>query len=189
MLDNGVLATKGRKSRQVLDEVVSVMKIVKKKWRARGFREWEEMKNDDSYKMGLLLGHLAQRVTYDITSFERGYVGLLSRHISTFEGFVGLGNFIKGKLSIHKRLHYKVKKRAGDIESILGKVDESSIPNNAEVSLKFDSFLTAMNPKAYNREHCACGFFEGYFAKYLKGNDQATQEDEEQMIENQEENQ
>jgi hypothetical protein len=47
LLGNGFLATKGRKSKQVLDGVVSVMKIVKKKWRARGFREWEEMKNDE----------------------------------------------------------------------------------------------------------------------------------------------
>jgi hypothetical protein len=35
---------KGRKSKQVLDGVVSVMKIVRK-WRAGVFWEWEEMKN------------------------------------------------------------------------------------------------------------------------------------------------
>jgi hypothetical protein len=46
--DNGVSTTKGRKSKQVLDGVVSAMKIVRK-WRVGVFWEWEEMKNVEQW--------------------------------------------------------------------------------------------------------------------------------------------
>ena len=106
----------------------------------------EEMKNSKSYKAGKLLGTLAQPVSWEIKSFEKNYVGLLSRRISDMQGLIGFANFINEKLAIHERAYPSLKEKYGELANLLGE----------------------LNQREYHRDYCAFGFFEGYFAKFEK---------------------
>lgn len=106
----------------------------------------EDMKNSKSYAAGKLLGQLAQPVSWEIKSFEKNYVGLLSRRISDKQGLVAFANFINQKLAIHERAYPSLKEKYIELAVILGKMEN----------------------KEYHREYCAFGFFEGYFAKFEK---------------------
>lgn len=106
----------------------------------------ENMKNSKSYLAGKLLGTLAQPVSWEIKSFEKNYVGLLSRRISDKDGLVGFANFINEKLAIHERAY----------------------PSLREKYIELANILSDLENKDYHREFCAFGFFEGYFAKFEK---------------------
>ncbi|MBA2620667.1 MAG: hypothetical protein H0U87_05650 [Acidobacteria bacterium] len=106
----------------------------------------EDMKNSKSYAAGKLLGRLAQPVSWEIKSFEKNYVGLLSRRISDKQGLVAFANFINQKLAIHERVYPSLKEKYTELADI----------------------LSEMENKEYHREYCAFGFFEGYFAKFEK---------------------
>jgi hypothetical protein len=111
-----------------------------------GDEAMEEMKNSKSYKAGKLLGQLAQPVSWEIKSFEKNYVGLLSRRITNLPGLIGLANFINEKLAIHERAYPNLKEKFGELAEILNQLNE----------------------REYYRDYCAFGFFEGYFAKFEK---------------------
>ena len=111
-----------------------------------GENEMEDMKNSKSYAAGKLLGQLAQPVSWEIKSFEKNYVGLLSRRISDKQGVVAFANFINQKLAIHERAYPSLKEKYTELARILNEIGN----------------------KEYHREYCAFGFFEGYFAKFEK---------------------
>jgi hypothetical protein len=111
-----------------------------------GEKTMEEMKNSNSYKAGKLLGSLAQPVSWEIKSFEKNYVGFLSRRISDMQGLIGFANFINEKLAIHERAYPSLKEKYGELAGLLGE----------------------LNQREYHRDYCAFGFFEGYFEKFEK---------------------
>jgi hypothetical protein len=53
-----------------------------------------EMENSPSYKAGTLLGKMAKPLGYKINSFQKNYVGLLSRRISDKRSLMDFANFI-----------------------------------------------------------------------------------------------
>ena len=103
----------------------------------------DEMKNSKSYKAGLLLGRMAQPLDRKIASFEKNYVGLLSRRISDKQGFVKFANFINEKLAIHDVAYLNLK----------------------QASVELASIVTELSDLEYQKNYCAFGFFEGYFGR------------------------
>jgi hypothetical protein len=113
-----------------------------------------DMQSRPSYRVGLLLGKLAKQFGGDdspIRSFEKNYVGLLSRRIGTLDDVIRLQSEIMQKLVMHKgekRGKYLVfipydiaRQLTGEIHAFIG---------------------------PYDKDSCAFGFFEGYFAPYTK---------------------
>jgi hypothetical protein len=101
------------------------------------------MKEDTSYQAGLLLGRMAQPLNRKIASFEKNYVGLLSRRISDKQGFLKFANFINEKLAIH----------------------DVAYPNLKQASVELAAIVTDMSDRDYQKNYCAFGFFEGYFGR------------------------
>lgn len=102
--------------------------------------------NSNSYKMGLLLGELARNFAGEkspIKSFEKSYVGNLSRRIGRIEDFILLKSDIEQKLVMHIDLNY-TRKASNELAELV----------NAHTGI-------------YDRNECAFGFFESYF-KTLK---------------------
>lgn len=104
----------------------------------------DEMKNSKSYQAGLLLGKMAQPLDRKIASFEKNYVGLLSRRISDKQGLVALANFINEKLAIH----------------------DVAYPNLKQASVKLARMIPDISDREYRKNYCAFGFFESYFSRY-----------------------
>ena len=99
------------------------------------------MKNSDSYKAGMLLGRMAQPLRREINSFEKNYVGLLSRRIVDKQGLVKFMNFINEKLIIHDVAYRNLRESSVELSNIVNEIDE----------------------KQYRKNYCAFGFFESYF--------------------------
>lgn len=125
-----------------------------------GEKIMEEMKTSNSYKAGMLLGRMAQPLRKQINSFEKNYVGLLSRRIADKQGLVKFMNFINEKLIIHDVAYRNLRETSVDLAEIVNELDD----------------------KNYRKNFCAFGFFEGYFT-FNK------QTEQQQETENQEENQ
>lgn len=101
-----------------------------------------------SFALGRHLGIMARqfaawRDDCPIKSFEKSYVGNLSRRITSIDELVKFSGFLNEKLTIHNRLYPEVK------NSYLQLVDTI---NNFE-------------GEKYNRHNCALGFFESYYSK------------------------
>jgi hypothetical protein len=111
--------------------------------RKGGDKEMETMHDSNSYKAGKLLGQLSQPVSWEIKSFEKNYVGLLSRRISDKQGLIAFTNFINQKLAIHERAYPSLKEKFTQLAALLSEISDAN----------------------YHRDYCAFGFFEGYFAK------------------------
>lgn len=103
----------------------------------------DEMKDSKSYQAGLLLGKMAQPLNRKIASFEKNYVGLLSRRISDKQGLVKFANFINEKLAIH----------------------DVAYPNLKQASVKLAELIADISDNKYRKNYCAFGFFEGYFGR------------------------
>jgi hypothetical protein len=102
--------------------------------------------NSNSYKMGLLLGELARNFAGEnspIKSFEKNYVGNLSRRIGRIEDFILLKSDMEQKLIMHEKVNY-TKKISSELAELI----------NAHTGI-------------YDKNECAFGFFESYF-KTLK---------------------
>ena len=115
------------------------------------------MTDSNSYQIGKLLGQLAQPVGWEIKSFEKNYVGLLSRRIADKEGLIAFSNFINEKLAIHERAYPSLKQKF----------------------IELTQLLSGMRDADYHRDYCAFGFFEGYFGKPdipVRPDDSATSE-------------
>ena len=106
--------------------------------------------NSESYLIGTLLGSLARNFAGDkspIKSFEKNYVGNLSRRISNMADFIRLKNDIEQKLIMHDKVKF-------------------TYQTSYDLSQKVKNFQGF-----YNKEECAFGFFESYFKPYPKKKD------------------
>ena len=104
-----------------------------------------EIVNSDSYKMGLLLGKLAKDVSLKINSFEKNYVGNLTRRIGRLDDFIRLKNDIMQKLINHVETNY--------------------IYQN---SYDLDQLIKTFDASRYHKDLVAFGFFESYFRPMKK---------------------
>lgn len=98
--------------------------------------------NSESYQIGNLLGSLAKNFAGDkspIKSFEKNYVGNLSRRISTMDDFIRLKNDIEQKLIMHEKANFTYR-------------------TSYDLAQRIKEFKGS-----YDREQCAFGFFESYF--------------------------
>lgn len=95
--------------------------------------------NSESYQLGLLLGSLAKSLSPEINSFEKNYVGNLTRRISTLDDFIKLKNDIEQKLIMHDKSKFTFK-------------------SSYELAQKVKEFQSR-----FDKEECAFGFFESYF--------------------------
>ncbi len=107
-----------------------------------------EITNSRSYSIGKCLGVMARpfaawRDDCPIKSFEKNYVGNLTRRIAYPEDLIKFSNFLNEKLAIHEKL-YKDQK---------------------EASRQLADELKNMAGLKYNKNECALGFFESYFEK------------------------
>lgn len=106
-----------------------------------GEKDMEEMKTSPSFQAGLLLGKMAQPLKFEINSFEKNYVGLLSRRISDKQGLIKFANFINEKLVLHAPNRGDLRKKFVEFSQIVGDLRETD----------------------YRKNYCAFGFFESYF--------------------------
>lgn len=108
-----------------------------------------------SYALGKNLGVMARqfaawRNDCPIKSFEKSYVGNLSRRITTIDELVKFSGFINEKLTIHGRLYPDVKK----------------------AYLQLVEIINLFEGEKYSRHNCALGFFESYYGRMNSNNEQ-----------------
>ncbi|MFW5983125.1 MAG: hypothetical protein ACOCQ4_01390 [bacterium] len=101
-----------------------------------------------SYALGKYLGIMARqfaawRKDCPIKSFEKSYVGNLSRRITSIEDLVKFSGFLNEKLTIHDRL----------------------FPDVKDAYIQLVSTIDEFEGEKYNRHNCALGFFESYYGK------------------------
>lgn len=105
--------------------------------------------NSHSYAIGKNLGIMARPFAArwgdkcPIKSFEKNYVGNLTRRVAYREDVIKFSNFLNEKLAIHEKL-YKEQQEASRL-----------LPQE----------LKAIGNMRYNKNECALGFFEAYFEK------------------------
>jgi hypothetical protein len=99
-----------------------------------------EIVNSDSYKMGYHLGKMANVVSQKINSFEKNYVGNLSRRVSRLSDFIKLKNEIIQKLINHNKMMIVVQN-----------------------STKLDEYIKTIEEANYRKDEISFGFFEGYY--------------------------
>src|SRR5690606_8044029 len=107
------------------------------------------------------LGVMSKPIAQAIKSFEKAYVGNLSRRISNIDDLVEFTNYLNEKLMIHEKGYPNIKEASKELTALL------------------DYFPSG---EKYNRNYCALGFFETYYT-YFKG-DSPMQNTEEINIEN-----
>lgn len=111
-----------------------------------GDYEMDKMLQDSSYKSGLLLGLMAQPLSRKINSFDKNYVGLLSRRISDLDNLIKFSNFINEKLMIHNVAY----------------------PDLQENSIELSKIINSLSESDYNKNYCSFGFFESFYKKFNK---------------------
>jgi hypothetical protein len=114
-----------------------------------------EITQTKSYALGCNLGIMARqfaawRNDCPIKSFEKSYVGNLSRRISSIDELVKFSGFINEKLVIHERLYPDVK--------------------NAYIELV--GLVKEFKGEKYSKHNCSLGFFETYYASGKKSETQ-----------------
>ena len=92
-----------------------------------------------SYNIGVEMGKMAKPLKNAIGSFEKSYVGLLSRRVKTLEMCQKFLNEVDEKLLLHDKSFMK------------------------QVSASIRGKLAIMDAKDYDENALAFGFFEGYF--------------------------
>lgn len=105
----------------------------------------EKMEQSESYQIGEKMGVLAERVSKKINSFEKKYVGLLTRRIADLSGLKELYNFIYEKSCLH---------------DIYGK-------NINQLRMDISEKIKNITEKQYSKHDCAFGFFESYSRQKL----------------------
>lgn len=101
-----------------------------------------EIKQSKSYLLGSKLGIMSKPVSQCIKSFEKAYVGNLSRRISSLNDVIELANYLNEKLMIHQKGYPSVKEASRELTALI------------------DFFP---KEEKYNRNYCALGFFETYY--------------------------
>jgi hypothetical protein len=109
-----------------------------------------EIKESKSYLVGQCLGAMAEpfaawRKDCPMKSFEKSYVGSLSRRISNLDDLVELANYLNEKLLLHNKAYPSIKQAYSELVSSL------------------DAFK---KEEKYNRHYCELGFFESYYRTY-----------------------
>ena len=104
-----------------------------------------------SYALGRNLGIMAKqfaawREDCPIKSFEKSYVGNLTRRISSLDEITRFCDFLNGKLTIHNR----------------------SYPDVKNAHLQLVATIAAFQPERYNKYYCSLGFFESYYTNEPK---------------------
>ena len=97
-----------------------------------------EITNSESYQIGLKLGKLSKPLKKAINSFQKNYVGLITRRVATKEECIKFYNEINEKLIMHNKTWGQ---------------------SSAEIA----SELASLPLIKYDKEKLAFGFFEGYF--------------------------
>ena len=100
----------------------------------------QDIQKTYSYQAGQILGKMARPLRAKINSFEKNYVGLLSRRVAQIPDLISFHNFMDEKLIMH----------------------ECAYPNLKAASRELAGLLVRF-PETYNREYCVLGFFESYF--------------------------
>ncbi|MCK9399973.1 MAG: hypothetical protein M0Q51_08295 [Bacteroidales bacterium] len=98
-----------------------------------------EITSSESYQVGLMLGVLAKNLSQEINSFEKNYVGNLTRRIGNMADFIKLKNEIEQKLIMHDKTKY-------------------TYQTSYDLAQKVKEFKSR-----YDKEECAFGFMESYF--------------------------
>lgn len=106
-----------------------------------------EIKKSKSYQLGTKLGIMSKPIAQTIKSFEKAYVGNLSRRISNIDDLVEFTNYLNEKIMIHEKGYPNIKEASKELTELL-----DFFPSNEK----------------YNRNYCALGFFETYYT-YYKG--------------------
>lgn len=109
--------------------------------------------NSQSYALGQALGIMAKpfaawRDDCPIKSFEKSYVGNLTRRISSLGEVTKFSDFLNQKLTIHERA-FKAEK---------------------EAFLKVVETIKSFDKEKYNKHYCSLGFFESYYTFNKKEN-------------------
>jgi hypothetical protein len=98
-----------------------------------------EITSSESYQIGFMLGGLARNLSQEINSFEKNYVGNLTRRIGNMTDFIKLKNEIEQKLIMHDKAKY-------------------TFQTSYDLTQKVKEFNSR-----YDKEECAFGFMECYF--------------------------
>lgn len=103
-----------------------------------------EITSSESYQIGFMLGGLAKNLSQEINSFEKNYVGNLTRRIGNITDFIKLKNDIEQKLIMHDKTKY-------------------TFQTSYDLAQKVKEFKAR-----YDKEECAFGFMESYFKPFKK---------------------
>ena len=119
-----------------------------------------KIKESKSYAIGYFLGKLALpfaewRQDCPIKSFEKSYVGNLSRRIMTLDELIKFKNFIDEKLTVHEKLYKDIKNTSNLL---------------AQKIIDFSG--------RYSKDECAFGFFESYFEPHENNSENNSQSED-----------
>lgn len=103
-----------------------------------------EITSSESYQIGFMLGKLAKNLSQEINSFEKNYVGNLTRRIGNMADFIKLKNEIEQKLIMHDKTKF-------------------TYQTSYDLAQKVKEFKLR-----YDKEECAFGFMESYFKPFPK---------------------
>ncbi|MDR2009249.1 MAG: hypothetical protein LBQ22_02055 [Bacteroidales bacterium] len=98
-----------------------------------------EISNSESYQIGYMLGELAKSLKSEINSFEKNYVGNLTRRIGNLADFMKLKTDIEQKLIMHDKAKY-----------------------TRQISYDLAQKIKNFEGK-YDKDESAFGFMEAYF--------------------------
>lgn len=113
-----------------------------------------EITASESYQIGFMLGGMAKNLSQEINSFEKNYVGNLTRRVGTLSDFIKLKNEIEQKLVMHDKSKF-------------------TFQTSYDLAQKVKEFNSR-----YDKEECAFGFMESYF-KPIPKKDPATKKEDE----------
>lgn len=108
-----------------------------------GEERFMQIQQSASYKIGLLLGTMARPLRSKINSFDKNYAGLLSRRIATLTDVMAFSNEVNQKLIMHEALYRDVRQASQTLAATMS------------------GFAGR-----YDKDECAFGFFESYFAPW-----------------------
>lgn len=128
-------------------------------------QNFQKIMSSKSYELGKALGRLAIFLKPDkngdspINSFEKEFVGNLSRHIGQLRDVQKFSSYLFEKYALHKE---KAKYVPFDVKT-------GNITKAIEEQLMY--LHDSNNKVAYDKHECSFGFFTSYFAPYeTKGN-------------------
>lgn len=122
-----------------------------------------EIKKTKSYLLGKMLGKMAEpfagwKKDCPIKSFEKSYVGNISRRIAKLDDVIEFVNYLNEKLTLHPPKYGIIDIKKSYLE-LINAIDEFS------------------GNEKYNRHFCALGFFESYYKSVAIEEEQSTEEE------------